>query len=166
MDISTTRKTFPYYGIGHKYGNWIFQIYPKIFPNYGRGQVFPLIDCVAFGRPSPSTVESLPTLAGLLRTAPYCATIIKRDTYLSFIFHFFILFSPISSPVDGGYSDWSDWTSCSRSCGPGVTSRHRTCNKPAPTEGGADCSNLGPAFEQRPCALRICPGKFSATRQI
>ncbi|XP_048581714.1 uncharacterized protein LOC5511228 isoform X2 [Nematostella vectensis] len=53
--------------------------------------------------------------------------------------------------VDGGYSQWSPWTPCSRSCQAGVVSRHRICNSPAPSSGGKDCSNLGQGFEQMPC---------------
>jgi len=60
--------------------------------------------------------------------------------------------------VDGGYTAFTDWSACSRSCGPGVTSRHRTCSNPPPTAGGKDCTNLGPAFEQRSCLLAECPG--------
>ncbi|KAL9971012.1 hypothetical protein ACROYT_G023488 [Oculina patagonica] len=59
--------------------------------------------------------------------------------------------------VDGGYTDFTEWSACSRSCGPGVTSRHRTCSNPSPTAGGKDCTNLGPAFEQRSCLLAECP---------
>ena len=62
--------------------------------------------------------------------------------------------------VDGGFTGWTDWSACSRSCGPGVTSRHRTCSNPRPSAGGKDCSNLGSAFEQRSCLLTECPGRF------
>ncbi|XP_068700145.1 uncharacterized protein [Montipora foliosa] len=65
--------------------------------------------------------------------------------------------------VNGGFTDWTDWSACSRSCGPGVTSRHRTCSNPRPTAGGNDCSNLGSAFEQRSCLLTECPASGNWT---
>ena len=34
------------------------------------------------------------------------------------------------SPVNGGWSPWSDWTPCSRSCERGVTFRMRSCTSP------------------------------------
>ncbi|XP_074627228.1 uncharacterized protein LOC141885237 isoform X4 [Acropora palmata] len=65
--------------------------------------------------------------------------------------------------VDGGFTGWTDWSACSRSCGPGVTSRHRTCSNPRPSAGGKDCSNLGSAFEQRSCLLTECPASGNWT---
>ena len=55
-----------------------------------------------------------------------------------------------SVPVNGGYSDWSD---CSVSCGGGTQTR--TCNNPAPADGGADCSALGP--DTQSCNIQACP---------
>lgn len=49
-------------------------------------------------------------------------------------------------PVDGIESDWSDWNSCTASCGKGTQSRQRTCT--APTFGGNPCGDLE---ESRPC---------------
>lgn len=40
----------------------------------------------------------------------------------------------VPTPVDGG---WSDWTSCSTTCGEGIQTR--TCTNPVPANGGADC---------------------------
>ena len=37
QSISITRKTFPYYGNGQNYGNWISQPFSTIFQCYGRG---------------------------------------------------------------------------------------------------------------------------------
>ena len=51
--------------------------------------------------------------------------------------------------VDGGFTAWGI---CSVTCGDGVQSR--TCDKPAPANGGADC--VGDTT--RACNLRACPG--------
>lgn len=60
--------------------------------------------------------------------------------------------------VNGGYTSWTDWSICSRSCGPGITSRHRTCSQPFPSLNGKDCSDIGEAFEQKSCFLKDCKG--------
>lgn len=63
--------------------------------------------------------------------------------------------------VDGGYSPWSNWTSCSSSCGNGTSVRYRTCTDPAPANGGTDC--IGESLQIRECAGTSCPvdGGFS-----
>jgi len=59
--------------------------------------------------------------------------------------------------VNGGYSDYGPWSNCSSVCGGGKQTRTRTCSKPEPSFGGADCSLLGPATEQRVCNEQACP---------
>ena len=41
--------------------------------------------------------------------------------------------------VDGGWSDWSRWPSCSVTCEDGHMTRTRQCNNPVPVHGGHDC---------------------------
>lgn len=36
--------------------------------------------------------------------------------------------------VDGGFSPWSNWSTCSKSCGVGEMVRVRTCTDPPPSE--------------------------------
>ncbi|CAF2071672.1 unnamed protein product [Rotaria magnacalcarata] len=36
--------------------------------------------------------------------------------------------------VDGGFSAWSEWSLCTKSCDTGQTTRSRTCTEPAPSE--------------------------------
>ncbi|XP_031561120.1 A disintegrin and metalloproteinase with thrombospondin motifs adt-1-like isoform X2 [Actinia tenebrosa] len=64
-------------------------------------------------------------------------------------------------PVDGQWSVWKAWTTCSATCGGGSQSRTRTCTNPAPANGGADCS--GDPSESRVCGTNPCPvdGKWS-----
>ncbi|XP_020627814.1 mucin-like protein [Orbicella faveolata] len=58
-------------------------------------------------------------------------------------------------PVNGAFSAWSEFGSCSVSCGSGVQARNRTCSQPAPAHGGKDCE--GPAGETKECNTDPCP---------
>jgi hypothetical protein len=60
--------------------------------------------------------------------------------------------------VDGGWSSWSQWSSCDVTCGNGLLLRQRTCNNPTPQNGGLDCP--GHKIEKKSCSLQLCPGKF------
>ncbi|XP_062595551.1 uncharacterized protein LOC134256889 [Saccostrea cucullata] len=66
-------------------------------------------------------------------------------------------------PENGSWSSWSEWSTCSKSCGEGISSRTRQCNKPPPRNGGTYCS--GSEFDQRRCNLytlcQDCPYKPS-----
>ncbi|XP_048589634.1 uncharacterized protein LOC5511196 [Nematostella vectensis] len=57
-------------------------------------------------------------------------------------------------PVDGGWGEWSEWTRCSTSCGPGKKTRDRKCNNPEAAYGGK-C--VGDAQETDSCKLFPCP---------
>ena len=57
--------------------------------------------------------------------------------------------------VDGGYTDWSE-SKCSVTCGGGVRTLTRTCTNPPPSNGGKDCSELGPAEKTVPCNEQKC----------
>ena len=57
--------------------------------------------------------------------------------------------------VDGGYTDWSE-SKCSVTCGGGVRTLTRTCTNPSPSNGGKDCSELGPAEKTVPCNEQKC----------
>ena len=61
------------------------------------------------------------------------------------------------STVDGGWSDWTWWGSCSVSCGGGTRERSRECNNPSPENGGKDC--LGPIVDTGSCNEHACPIK-------
>ncbi|KAL3872460.1 hypothetical protein ACJMK2_040384 [Sinanodonta woodiana] len=58
-------------------------------------------------------------------------------------------------PIDGGWSSWSIYTSCSLTCGNGTVSRFRSCNHPSPQHGGAACHGL--ANETHECNIVPCP---------
>ena len=63
--------------------------------------------------------------------------------------------------VPGGYTPWSNYNTCSATCGGGTHERSRTCANPRPQHGGATCEdqNLGPAKETSKCNTKPCPGK-------
>ena len=58
--------------------------------------------------------------------------------------------------VDGGFSDWSDYGRCSKTCGGGSQVSSRTCTNPAPAHGGKAC--VGPLQKSRSCNTNPCPG--------
>ncbi|XP_072562614.1 A disintegrin and metalloproteinase with thrombospondin motifs 2-like isoform X2 [Paramormyrops kingsleyae] len=55
---------------------------------------------------------------------------------------------------DGHWGAWSQFGSCSRSCGGGVQFRTRQCDNPAPTNGGRTC--FGRNYELRLCSTEEC----------
>ena len=67
------------------------------------------------------------------------------DSYLS-----------VTERVDGGWSDFEDWSDCSLECGEGTRTRSRSCTNPAKSNGGADC--VGNGEETEPCNTDQCPG--------
>ena len=51
--------------------------------------------------------------------------------------------------VDGRWSLWGQWSTCSKSCGPGEQERKRECNNPQPSNGGKQCE--GDAKQTQSC---------------
>ncbi|WAR30371.1 CADN-like protein, partial [Mya arenaria] len=49
---------------------------------------------------------------------------------------------------------WGQWSGCDVSCGNGTRSRARSCDNPAPAQGGDDC--VGPKHDQDVCVLQTC----------
>ena len=58
--------------------------------------------------------------------------------------------------VDGGWSEYGEWSECSAECDGGTQTRTKECNNPAPQHGGADCEGEGE--ETRECNAHSCPG--------
>ena len=72
-----------------------------------------------------------------------------------------LLFRPFSIfVVNGGYSDWAPYSTCTKTCGGGVRTRKRTCTNPPPANGGKDCSGLGPNSTTSECNNQECPGEY------
>ena len=66
-----------------------------------------------------------------------------------------------SSTVNGGYTEWTLWSSCTKSCDGGSQIRTRNCTLPLPIDGGLDCADLGIGGdeESRQCNTLVCPGE-------
>lgn len=60
-----------------------------------------------------------------------------------------------TSAVDGGWSAWSGWSVCSKSCGGGRRIKTRSCTNPAPQHGGRSC--VGAARKRGNCNRQSCP---------
>ena len=65
--------------------------------------------------------------------------------------------------VHGGYSQWTNWSVCTKTCAGGVQYRTRLCDTPAPSNGGRDCILLGNATASKVCNSQACPGTNSIT---
>ncbi|OWF49489.1 Hemicentin-1 [Mizuhopecten yessoensis] len=57
-------------------------------------------------------------------------------------------------PVDGGFTDWTSWDTCTVTCGGGPQGRNRSCTQPAPAHGGASCN--GTDSETQDCNTAVC----------
>ncbi|VDI61642.1 Hypothetical predicted protein [Mytilus galloprovincialis] len=68
-------------------------------------------------------------------------------------------------PVNGGWSRWAQWSTCTRSCNGGVQTRSHTCNNPSPKYRGSCCQ--GNTLETRTCNNTPCPvnGRWSTWQQ-
>jgi len=58
--------------------------------------------------------------------------------------------------VNGGWSSWLNWNSCTVSCGGGISTRSRDCINPVPSNGGTRC--FGDSVESHVCNTNGCPG--------
>ncbi|XP_066910871.1 uncharacterized protein [Clytia hemisphaerica] len=58
-------------------------------------------------------------------------------------------------PLDGGWSSWSGFSSCTQSCASGTQHRTRACDNPASQYGGKHCE--GYEREEQSCNTNLCP---------
>lgn len=57
-------------------------------------------------------------------------------------------------PINGGWSDWLNSGTCSKTCGGGLQNQTRSCTNPAPANGGSQCS--GSTSQQTACNTQAC----------
>ncbi|CAC5371202.1 PRSS12 [Mytilus coruscus] len=57
--------------------------------------------------------------------------------------------------VNGGWSTWKQWSTCSRTCGIGLQTRTRQCNNPSTQYGGEYCNGL--PSQTIACNIISCP---------
>ena len=81
----------------------------------------------------------------------------ERMIFLKFL-TLILLFIAFHFLVDGNFSEWSNWTICSVSCGKGVKRRTRNCTNPSLLN-GANCT--GNYTEQKVCNEGQCPGTIT-----
>jgi len=62
-----------------------------------------------------------------------------------------------SPKIDGGWSEWSNYSECSRSCEGGVHYRERTCTNPPAQNGGEPCAGPLKAFWEICNSDVMCP---------
>ncbi|WAR29970.1 CADN-like protein, partial [Mya arenaria] len=60
-----------------------------------------------------------------------------------------------SGVMDGNWSSWTTWSTCSVSCDLGTITRTRSCSQPAPSIGGRAC--IGDTTETHECTNGPCP---------
>ncbi|XP_060586710.1 cartilage intermediate layer protein 1-like [Ruditapes philippinarum] len=60
-----------------------------------------------------------------------------------------------TEPVNGAWSDWVNWGTCTKTCQNGTQRRTRQCDRPQPRNGGKSCP--GVRIQTRPCAEWKCP---------
>ena len=58
--------------------------------------------------------------------------------------------------INGGWSSYGPFGSCTKSCGGGLKFRRRTCNNPPPSNGGLVCPGLSVLYTI--CNNQRCPG--------
>jgi len=69
-----------------------------------------------------------------------------------------------NDPVDGQWSEWGTWSTCSKTCGGGKSTRTRMCNNPSPANGGSDCA--GDSEESQDCNTETCPAETCKSVKI
>ena len=66
--------------------------------------------------------------------------------------------------VDGNWSPWVSWTTCSVTCGVGIMTRDRFCDNPEPQHGGLYCDGF--AQETEGCQRGHCAGGQTLQKHV
>ncbi|XP_065646528.1 disintegrin and metalloproteinase domain-containing protein 15-like [Hydra vulgaris] len=62
-------------------------------------------------------------------------------------------------PINGKWSEWSNYTKCSKDCNGGIQKRYRFCSNPVPKYGGKECKGF--SSSERICNDIPCPSKLA-----
>ena len=139
-----------------------FPFYGPIWNHYGAGI------CACFGRCNVSLSlihrHYVADFARLISFRPTNCPRVSEDvtssdrlkTRFTFSWGWFSIFL-YRITVHGGWSRWSGWNSCSKTCGAGSQERSRSCTNPRPRYGGNSCR--GAALDKQTCNKQLCPGK-------
>ena len=71
--------------------------------------------------------------------------------------------------VDGKWSTWSNWGSCSKTCGGGTRLRSRSCDSPPPSGNGKDCAGSSTKTGQcntNACCVDTYPRKYRCKTSV
>lgn len=60
--------------------------------------------------------------------------------------------------VDGSWTPWTSFSTCTVTCGGGESKRTRNCTSPLPQHGGKNCSGVN--NETKICNIDHCPGDY------
>ena len=68
------------------------------------------------------------------------------------------------SLVDGNWTVWMEWSTCSVTCENGTQIRTRNCSNPEPQYGGDNCTDMHITDEVKPCTIdTMCASKCSTS---
>ena len=84
-----------------------------------------------------------------LQNLPHCM-LTTTDNNLALHAH-----AVASEVVHGGWSKWTSWSRCSKTCGQGIQLRSRSCTDPTPSQAGRSCRGRG--RDMRRCKITDCP---------
>lgn len=92
-----------------------------------------------------------------------CGFILRDGRWIFTLFIFKVCLnltsnSPFLDIPPAGWTDWSWWTLCSKSCNSGQRQRYRHCVNPPPRPGGKNCTGEYSITEL--CNTIRCKGKF------
>lgn len=96
---------------------------------------------------------------GDTRRLPIASSLINWILFAIYIYLYIIYINNLFyDTVDGEWSNWKSWSTCSNTCGEGYMMRVRSCNNPSPAYGGKECPDT--SYTLQSCNLRHCPGKI------
>ena len=80
---------------------------------------------------------------------------INEFTY-TYRYRFLTIVCILTVTVHGGWTSWSAWSGCTKSCREGARTRNRNCTNPLPSNGVQTCAGLNLTTEV--CSTQNCPG--------